>query len=212
MTVLLDVNVLPRGKTSRTRRVRDAFMDAYFATHPEAQRLPVDLADSYRNLPAFDEWDISAKFEMLYGEGRLDETAAGRWNALSQLTDQLHTANVVVVSAPMWNFSIPWHLKRWLDCVVQGNLTFEYRNGEFRGLLKGRQGVIITTRDGAYLPGTGGEAMDFHMPYLRWVLGFMGLDPIHEIVAEPMVAGGPEVAAAALENAVIRARQLGASL
>ncbi len=212
MPVVLDVNVLPRGQASRTRKVRDGFMAGYFAAHPDAQRIPVDLADMYRKLPAFDEWDISAKFEMLYGEGKLDEAGAERWNALAQYTDQLHTATVVVVSAPMWNFGIPWHLKRWIDCVIQGRLTFEYRDGAFHGLLGGRPCVLITTRDGAYGPGTPYAAMDFHMPYLRAILGLVGLGPIHEVIAEPMVAGGPEVGAAALEAAIKRAGDLGASL
>jgi FMN-dependent NADH-azoreductase len=212
MSVVLDVNVLPRAEASRTRKLRDAFMDAYFARHPEAQRIRVDLADEHGRLPAFDEWDISAKFEMLYGEGNLDEAHAERWDALSALTDQLHTASLVVVSAPMWNFSVPWHLKRWLDCVVQGRLTFEYRDGGFHGLLTGRQAVILTTRDGAYGAGTPFAELDFHVPYLRSVLGLMGLGPIHDVIAEPMALGGPEVATAALEGAMGRAAALAASL
>jgi len=211
MSIVLDVNVLPRGDASRTRRLRDAFMDAYLAKHPTAERINVNLAESYRQLPAFDEWDISAKFEMLYGEGTLDEAQAERWNALSALTDQLHTATLVVISAPMWNFSVPWHLKRWLDCVVQGRLTFEYREGQFHGLLTGRPAVILTTRDGEYKPGTPFAPYDFHVPYLRAVLGLIGLGPIHDVVAEPLAIGGPD-AAAALEGAIGRARDLGASL
>lgn len=212
MDVVLDVNVLPRGHASRTRKLRDAFMAAYFEKHPDAQRIKVDLAEMHHELPVFDEWDISAKFEMIYGEGTLDESHAARWDALTKLTDQLHTSTLVVVSAPMWNFSIPWHLKRWIDCVVQGRLTFEYREGQFHGLLTGRRGVILTTRDGVYAPGTPMAPFDFHLPYLRTVLGFMGVAPIQEVVAEPMVLGGPEVAAKALEGGILRARELGASM
>src|SRR5690349_17888628 len=119
MPVVLDVNVLPRGKASRTRKLYDAFFAAWHDKHPDGQRLSLNLAEDHRNLPVFDEWDITAKFEMLYGEGKLDTVAAERWNALTQLTDQLHTADLVVITAPMWNFSVPWHLKRWIDCVVQ---------------------------------------------------------------------------------------------
>jgi FMN-dependent NADH-azoreductase len=212
MPVVLDVNVLPRSQSSRTRKLRDAFMAGYFTAHPDAQRINVDLADIYDKLPAFDEWDISAKFEMLYGEGNLDDAGAERWNALSQYTDQLHTASLVVVSAPMWNFTIPWHLKRWLDCVVQGRLTFEYRDQGFHGLLTGRPAVVLTTRDGAYGPGTPYAGMDFHVPYLHGVLGLMGLGPIHDVIAEPLAAAGPEVGAAVLEAAIKRAGELGASL
>jgi FMN-dependent NADH-azoreductase len=212
MTVVLDVNVLPRGNASRTRKLRDAFMGAYLAAHPDAQRIRVDLADDYQKLPAFDEWDITAKLEMLYGEGHLDEDVAKRWDALATLTDQLHTSTLVVVSAPMWNFSVPWHLKRWIDCVVQGRLTFEYRDGAFHGLLTGRPAVILTSRDGAYPPGSPYAALDFQIPYLEAVLGLMGLGPFHEVIAEPMALGGPDVAAAALQATIAKARELGASL
>lgn len=206
MPVLLDVNVLPRGAASRTRKLRDAFVTGYLDRHPDAHRIGVDLAEHHRDLPAFDEWDIQAKFEMLYGAGTLDRTAAERWNALARLTDQLHTATLVAVSAPMWNFTIPWHLKRWIDCVVQGRLTFEHRDGGYHGLLGGRPAVILTSRDGAYPPGS---PYDFQLPYLRHILGFMGLGPIHEVVAEPMAMNGPAAAEEALVRAVNRAAELG---
>lgn len=212
MPVVLDVNVLPRGKASRTRKLHEAFFAAWHAKHPDGQRISVNLAEDYRGLPVFDEWDITAKFEMLYGEGKLDEKAAERWNALTKLTDQLHSADLVVVSAPMWNFSVPWHLKRWIDCVVQGRLTFEYVDGNFQGLLTGRPAVILATRDGAYPPGTPFAAWDFQVPYLRTVLGLIGLGPIHEVVAEPMMMMGVEAGVEALKAAAIRAGELGQSL
>lgn len=212
MPVVLDVNVLPRGKSSRTRKLHEAFFSAWLAKHPDGQRISLDLAESHRSLPLFDEWDITAKFEMLYGEGKLDSVAAERWNALTALTDQLHTADLIVVSAPMWNFSIPWHLKRWIDCIVQGRLTFEVVDGEFRGLLAGRPAVILTTRDGIYTSGTPMAALDFQMPYLRTVLGLIGLGPIHEVIAEPMMMNGTEAGAEALKQAVARAGELAQTL
>jgi len=212
MPVLLDVNVLPRGESSRTRKLRDAFVEAYVKSHAGAHRLSVDLAEQASSLPAFDEWDISAKFEMLYGEGTLDEAQAERWSALSALTDQLHTASVVLISAPMWNFTIPWHLKRWLDCVVQGRLTFELRDGQYRGLLTGRPAVILTTRDGAYSPGLPHAALDFHVPYLRAILGVMGLGPIHEVVAESLALATPAEVEATVLDACEKARALAQKL
>lgn len=212
MPVVLDVNVLPRGELSRTKKLRDAFMEAYLKTHPGAHRVEVDLAETAASLPAVDAWDISARFEMLYGEGALDEAQAERWSALSALTDQLHTASVVVISAPMWNFTVPWHLKRWLDCVVQARLTFEVRDGQYRGLLEGRPAVILTSRDGGYAPGSPHAALDFHLPYLRTILGVMGLGPVHEVVAESLAFGGPEWISGILETAVGKARALAKSL
>ncbi|MBL8919609.1 MAG: NAD(P)H-dependent oxidoreductase [Myxococcaceae bacterium] len=209
---VLDVQAMPRGERSRTRKVHDAFFRGLKASRPDAHIIAKDLAHHHDSLPAFDEWDVEAKFEVMYGEGKLDEVGARRWNALTALTDELHAANLVVVSAPMWNFGIPWFLKRWLDAVVQGRLTFEYVNGGYQGLLKGRSAVVLTSRDGDYRPGSPFASYDYHLPYLRMILGFMGLDPIHAVAAEPMVAGGPEAAARGLETAIAEAEKLGRSL
>lgn len=212
MSIILDVYSLPRAERSRTRKLRDAFFASYLEKHPDATRVELDLAREYDKLPAFDEWDVQTKFEMAYGEGILDGEMAARWDALVRQTDKLHGANMVVVTCPMWNFSIPWHMKRWIDCVVQPRLTFEFTGGEYRGLLKGRSAVILTTRDGIYSKGTPYEALDFQVPYLKTILGFMGLDPIHEVIAEPMALGGPEAMKAALSKAIDQAKELGSAI
>jgi FMN-dependent NADH-azoreductase len=212
MPIVLDVMALPRGARSRTRQLHDAFFEGYAKTHPDLVRVEVDLASQHAALPAFDEWDIEAKFSMMYGDGELSEEAAERWSQLVALTDQLHTANLVVISTPMWNLSVPWHLKRWIDCVVQARLTFEVRDGAFHGLLGGRPAVILATRDGAYAPGTPFASWDFQVPYLEAVLGMMGLGPIRTVVAEPMMFAGVEAGERALADAVEAARELGAGL
>lgn len=209
---VLDIQAMPRAERSRTRKVHDAFMRGLRAKHPDVQVLVKDLAHRHDELPVFDEWDVEAKFEMIYGNGKLDEVGAQRWNALTKLTDELHACHLLVVSAPMWNFNVPWFLKRWIDAVVQGRLTWEYVDGAYKGLLGGRRAVILTSRDGQYQPGSPMAGLDHHLPYLETILGFMGLGPIDKVIAEPMALGGPEVAAQALERAVIDAEKLGRSL
>jgi len=212
MGIVLDLYALPRGERSRTRKLRDAFFKTYLEKHPGTHRIEIDLARDVEKLPAWDEWDVQTKFEMLYGEGNLDEEMAARWNALSRWTDQLHQANLIVLSTPMWNLSIPWQLKRWIDAVVQARLTFEFSKGEFKGLLGGRPVALLVSRDGAYPPGSDFAAWDFQVPYLKTILGLMGLGPFHEVIAEPMGLGGPQVAAEALAAAVVKAGELGNTL
>jgi FMN-dependent NADH-azoreductase len=208
---VLDVQAMPRGARSRTRKLHDGFLRGLKAARPEAHIVTKDLAHHFDELPAFDEWDVEAKFEMMYGQGKLDEAGAKRWSALTALTDELHASNLVLISAPMWNFGVPWMLKRWLDSVVQGRLTFEFVNGGFNGLLKGRRAVVLTTRDGAYSTGEY-AAWDFHVPYLKAILGLMGLSPIDFVVGEPMINGGPEVGAKALEQAIGASEALGRTM
>ena len=164
MAIVLDLFALPRGERSRTRKLKDAFFAAYLEKNPDAQRVEVDLVKLADTLPAWDEWDVQTKFEMLYGEGNLDEEMAARWNALSKWTDQLHNANLIVVSTPMWNLSIPWQLKRWIDAVVQARLTFEVTKTGYNGLLGGRPVVLLVSRDGMYPPGSEFRGLGFPGP------------------------------------------------
>lgn len=211
MPTLLDVFAIPRGEKSRTRKIREAYLRGYQKAHPDAGIVSLDLVKEHEKLPVFDEWDVEAKFAMFFGEGKLDAEQAARWDAMTHMTDQLHMANVILISSPMWNFSIPWMLKRWIDAVVQPRLTFEIKDGHFRGLLAGRRGVILCTRDSSYAPGTPYGALDYQTPYLKQVLALMGVGPIDVIVAEPLMAAGPQVAHTALENACAQAERLGAS-
>ncbi len=184
MPKVLDVQALPRTHLSRTRRLRDALVAALGEGRDDVVIHTLDLAQDHEALPAIDSWDISAKFEVAYGEGTLDEAQAARWDRIVRLTDQLHSAQLVLISAPMWNLTVPWHLKRWLDCVMQARLTFDSTARGFEGLLKGRQVVLLSTRDADFSPGSAMEALDFHLPYLEAVCGFMGLGPVHRVVAE----------------------------
>lgn len=212
MPTLLDVQAMPRQELSRTRKLHGAFMGAFLEGHPETEVVTVDVARHFDELPAIDEWDIQAKFEVMYGDGTMDPRTAERWDAVIKHTDRLHRSDLVVVSAPMWNLGIPWLLKRWIDTVVQARLTFEYVNGQYQGLLQGRPAVVLTTRDGAYRRGSPVEGWDFHVPYLRQILGFMGLGPIHVVVGEPMALMGPEAGKLALDQAMDEARTLARTL
>jgi FMN-dependent NADH-azoreductase len=208
MTVL-DLHVLPRAERSRTRKLRAAFFESFEKVHGAEPRIELDLAQRVDELPKIDEWDVEAKFEVTYGAGELDETLAQRWDALSRLTDQLHLARLIVVSTPMWNFSIPWHLKRWIDCVVQARLTFQFDGKDFSGLLKDKRVIVLTTRDGVYTEGTPAAAMDHQLPYLRWVFSFMGCTDFTAIAADGMAWPGREQS---LDDACARARALAATL
>ncbi len=212
MGTVLDVLAIYRQQKSRTKRLHDAFKVTYDATHPETHWITVDTAHDVDRFPSIDEWDIQAKLDVMYGDGTLDETSAERWDALSRLTDQLHTADLIVISVPMWNLSVPWQLKRWIDCVVQANLTFEVRPEGFTGLLGGKRGVVLATRDGEFGPETPYAAMDFQVPYLKGILGLMGIDPVHSVVAEGLSPHDPNKEQRNLERAIAAATEIARSL
>jgi FMN-dependent NADH-azoreductase len=84
----------------------------------------------------------------------------------------------------MYNFSIPSSLKAWIDQVVRIGKTFSYGPNGRQSLLGKKKVVIITSRGGAYEKGTAMEAFDFQEPYLRHILGFIGLTDVKFIHAE----------------------------
>ena len=108
--------------------------------------------------------------------------------------DELLAADMIVIAAPMINFTIPSNLKAWIDYVARAGRTFRYSEKGPEGLVKGKQVIIVPARGGVY---AAGNAMDFQLPYLKSVLGFLGMTDV-EVLEVEGTAYGPEAA----ENAV----------
>jgi FMN-dependent NADH-azoreductase len=106
--------------------------------------------------------------------------------ALSNLlTDELLTADVLVLAAPMYNFAIPSTLKAWLDHVLRAGVTFKYTETGPQGLLSGKRAFVLTARGGIYA----GSAQDHQEPYLRQALAFVGIHDVSFIHAEGLNLG-----------------------
>ncbi len=94
-------------------------------------------------------------------------------------------ADVLVLAAPMYNFAIPSSLKSWFDHVLRAGLTFRYAEQGPEGLLQGKRAFVLTARGGIYA----GGGLDHQEPYLRQVLGFVGIHDVTFIHAEGMNMG-----------------------
>jgi len=110
-------------------------------------------------------------------------------------------ADVIVIGAPMYNFSISSQLKAWIDRIVIVGKTFRYTEKGPEGLAGGKKVIIASSRGGFYAPGTAQAAIDFQETYLRAVFQFLGIDDIHFVRAEG-IAIGPEQREAALNAAL----------
>ena len=115
--------------------------------------------------------------------------------------EEFQKADVIVIGAPMYNFSVPSALKAWIDRIATAGKTFRYTEKGPVGLSGGKKVIIASSRGGFYAPGTAQAAFDFQETYLRAVFGFLGIDDIHFVRAEG-VAIGPEQRAAALTGAL----------
>ena len=110
---------------------------------------------------------------------------------------KLQAADIVVITAPMTNFSIPSMLKVWIDHIVAAEITFHYRNGRPEGLLRAKKVFVVSARGNVYAGDAGMARFDHCEPYLRAVLGFVGLTGVTFIPIEGQ-GRGPEAAARGL--------------
>lgn len=117
-----------------------------------------------------------------------------------KLIAELRAADVIVIGAPMYNFSIPTTLRAWFDHVLRAGETFRYSEAGPEGLLGGKRVIVVESRGGLYSEGPA-QALDFQEPYLRQLLGFVGLTDVAFIRAEK-IGYGPD----AREQAVADSR------
>jgi FMN-dependent NADH-azoreductase len=133
---------------------------------------------------------------------RLDDLTAGQVRE-KQLSDTLVTellaADVIVIGAPMYNFTITTQLKAWFDRVCQAGLTFRYTSEGPVGLTAGKKAIVAASRGGVY--STSGQShRDFQIPYLREILAFIGIIDVAVVLAEG-VNISPEDRTRALDRA-----------
>jgi len=209
MGELLYIQASPRGERSYSTRVADAFVSVYDETHPDDTVRILNVFEA--NLPSFDGPAVQAKYSILHG---IDHTEQERlaWKTVEAVIQEFLSADRYVISVPMWNFGIPYRLKQYIDLLVQPGYTFSFDPVKgYDGLVKNKAVLLACARGGSYPPGSERALFDHQIPYLKTVLSFIGLSDISLVVVEPTLAGGPDGAAAALDEAIKRARGLAAA-
>ena len=134
MAKLLYIRTSPRGERSKSNNVADAFIESYRKTRlqDEIETLNVFTAD----LPSFDGPILQAKYTILHGKTHSSEDAAA-WKAVEKIIEHFKSADKYLLSVPMWNFSIPYRLKQYIDILVQPGYTFTYDQEKgYQGLVK----------------------------------------------------------------------------
>ncbi len=120
--------------------------------------------------------------------------------------DQLLSADTLVIGAPMYNFGIPHQLKAWIDSIAVAGKTFRYTEAGPEGLATGRKAIVVYSSGGVH-----GAASDFVEPYLRQVLGFIGITDVVVLRIEG-TAMSPEARDEAIEAALERVPEVTAKL
>jgi FMN-dependent NADH-azoreductase len=205
MSKLLHIESSPRGQRSASISVAQRFLDRYRVTHPGDTVETLNLWKA--NLPEFDGPTVDAKYAVMRGQDPTGDQVRA-WQVVTQIATHFKSADKYLFSVPMWNFGIPYKLKHFIDVIVQAGLTFSFSPSEgYKGLVTGRPTVAIFARGGAYGPGTGAEAYDIQAPYLRHILGFIGITGIKELFVEP-TAGDASAQDKAMAAALAKADAL----
>ena len=208
MCRVLYIQASPRRRRSKSIAVADAFIDAYKQQRPDDQIETLNLFDT--PLPNFDALAVQAKYTILHGKTHSTDQLQA-WKAVEAVIEHFISADRYVLAVPMWNFSIPYRLKQYIDILVQPGYTFSYdpQTG-YRGLVTARPILAVYARGGQYSPGSETEAFDMQKKYIELVFGFMGFKNIRSVVVEPTLQGGPDVAAGKVQKAIKQAKQIAA--
>jgi len=181
---LLHIDSSILGAQSATRELGAAIVGNWRRQNPGAQVRYLDLAREplshltgevlgARSAPA-DQRNTELLRDVAAGERALEDFLA---------------ADVIVVGAPMYNFSIPSQLKAWIDRIAVAGRTFRYTEKGPEGLAKGKKIIIVSARGGIYSAGAPAAALDFQENYLRGVFGFLGITDIEFVRAEGLNYG-----------------------
>ena len=168
---LLHIDSSVLGQNSVSRQVTAAIVDRLRRAHPE-------LTVSYRDVTTEPLRHLSG-FHLAVAHGAAaepslhDDLAAGQ-----QVLEEFLAADIVVIGAPMYNFTIPSQLKAWIDRILVAGKTFSYGPNGVQGLAAGKRVIVAVSRGGFYGADTPMAAGEHLESYLRFVFGFLGItDP-----------------------------------
>jgi len=182
---ILQINASARSAGANSTRIADAVTARLQAAHPGAQ---VELRDLAVNPhPVLDEAALGALFTP--ADQRTPEQAA-RVALDDALIAQVQSADAIVLGVPMYNFGVPVQLKAWIDAIARAGVTFRYTETGPVGLITGKKVYVALARGGLYRD----TPADSQVPFLKDVLGFLGMRDVEFIYAEGL-AMGPDASA-----------------
>ncbi len=165
---ILRIDSSARRDGSETRALTDAFISRIGAIADTT----VTHRDLAADLPDFvNETWVGAAFT---DHNTRSDTQVAALIASDALVAELEAADVIVIGAPIYNFSIPAVLKAWIDMVARAKVTFRHTENGPEGLLRNKQAYVMIAHGGTTI----GSAQDFASPYLRHVLGFIGIQDV----------------------------------
>ncbi|MDH0562282.1 FMN-dependent NADH-azoreductase [Acinetobacter courvalinii] len=184
------------GDQSQTSRLIDAFLKQRIANGVKDEVIIRDLTTL--NLPVLD----AEIFHALRGAENVSATVQQIVQLSDELIAELKAADLLLIGAPMYNLNVPTQLKNWFDLVARARHTFRYTETYPQGLVEGVKAIVMSSRGGIHL----GQMTDAVTPYLRSVLGLMGIHEVDFVYAEGLDISALKTEA--LKDAHLKAQQM----
>jgi FMN-dependent NADH-azoreductase len=182
---LLHIDSSPLVGTSVSRELTARTVAQWVAANPHTVVEYLDLA---ANAPSHLNVD-SLGFRLGPDADGLTDVQRRENEVSEQLVSQFLAADVIVVGAPMYNFSVPTQLKAWIDRVAQAGRTFKYTEKGPQGLAGGKTVIVASTRGGVYSSNPALAGLDHQESYLKTVFGFFGITDVRFVRAEGVAMG-----------------------
>ena len=179
MPTLLHIDASPRGDRSVSRRLTHEFATAWKQARPQGKIIYRDLG--HNPVPFVTETTIAAAFTP---PDALSPELGAALAISNELIAELETASEYVLGVPMHNFSVPAVFKAYIDQIVRVGRTFAVDESGYKGLLQDKKATVITCSGGAYRSGTPFAPYNYQEPWLRTILGFIGVTDVEVVVAD----------------------------
>jgi len=183
MPTLLHLDVSPRGDYSISRQLSRVGVAAWKSKNPGGKVIERDLTKTDMTFVDLD-WIMGAF-------STPDQHTDRHKSALAisdKLIAELLEADEIIIGTPMYNFAVPALLKAWIDHVVRAGKTFQYGASGPEGLANGRKVVVTVASGGTYEKGSPTESYNHEIPYLRTILGFIGITDVTFVHAGGTIA------------------------
>ncbi|GAA1465190.1 FMN-dependent NADH-azoreductase [Microbacterium thalassium] len=202
---LLHICASPRLEGSNTLKVSSAVIDGLAERVPDLEVETIDLFQG--DLPAMAGDNIEAKYTLMMNQP-IDRAHTESWKQIEHEIERFRSADAYVVTAPIWNFGIPYTLKYYIDCIVQPGYMFRYNEQGYPvPLVHGKKMVVSLSSGGDYSDASPMHALNFNEPYLRAIFGFIGITDVTFVNAFAMDVG-PDIRSASLDGALADARRV----
>jgi FMN-dependent NADH-azoreductase len=182
---ILQINASARREGANSTKLANTVTERLKAAHPAATVTLRDLAAT--PVTVLDEAALGALFTPAEQRSATQAALVAEYDALIA---EIQAHDAIVLGVPMYNFGVPVQLKAWIDAIARAGVTFRYTESGPEGLIKGKTVYVALARGGLYRD----QPHDSQVPYLKTVMGFLGLTDVRFIYAEGL-AMGPEAAA-----------------